>query len=43
LPTQLRIGNFIARPPDGDNRVPDAPEVANIKDNRLIIETYNYR
>lgn len=40
-PTQLRIANFIARPPDGDNRVPTAPEVASIKDGRLVIESYS--
>ena len=39
-PTQLRIASFIARPPDGDNRVPRAPEVASIKDGKLVIETY---
>ncbi|ATW25493.1 septum site-determining protein MinC [Candidatus Formimonas warabiya] len=39
-PTQLRIGNFISRAPDGDRPCPENPETARIKDGMLIIEKY---
>ncbi len=43
LPTQLRIANFIARAPEGEEIKPDCPEVAYIKDGNLIIEPYLMR
>lgn len=39
-PTQLRIGNIIARSPEGDLEKPDYPEIAYIKDDTMIIEPY---
>jgi septum site-determining protein MinC len=40
-PTQLRIGNLISRPPEGDRLESDHPETARItKNGSLIIEKY---
>ncbi|SMB92168.1 septum site-determining protein MinC [Desulfonispora thiosulfatigenes DSM 11270] len=39
-PTQLRIAEIITRAPDGDQMIPNDPEVARIKDKRVIIEKY---
>ncbi len=39
-PTQLRIANFITRAPDGDVAGPAVPEVARIKDGRVVIEAF---
>lgn len=39
-PTQLRIAEMITRAPDGDQMIPNDPEVASIKDNKVIIEKY---
>jgi len=39
-PTQLRIGDIIARPPDDDVDTLKMPEVARIKDGEVIIEPY---
>ncbi len=40
LPTQLRIANLISRAPDGDLTPSDYPEIAQIRDGRVIIESY---
>ncbi|MDQ7794015.1 MAG: septum site-determining protein MinC [bacterium] len=40
-PTQLRIGNYIARAPDGDITGPELPEVAQVKEGRVIIRPYH--
>lgn len=40
-PTQLRIGEFISRPPEGDpGGHGDVPEIARIGDGTVIIEPY---
>lgn len=39
-PTQLRIGDMIARPPDEIEGSYKVPEIARIKDGELIIEPY---
>jgi len=39
-PTQLRIADIIARPPDEDVNLSRWPEIAKIKDNMVIIEPY---
>jgi len=39
-PTQLRIGDKIARPPDDDIETWKLPEVAKIRDGEVIIEPY---
>lgn len=39
-PTQLRIGDMIARPPDDIEGTFKVPEVARIKDGEVIIEPY---
>jgi len=39
-PTQLRIGNILARAPDEEASVPDIPEIARVKDGTIIIEPY---
>lgn len=41
IPTQLRIADFIARPPDGDHRAPRSPEIARIREDRIVIEAYS--
>jgi len=40
LPMQLRIANYISRSPDEDLTRPIEPEVARIKDERIVDETY---
>ncbi|MDI7246251.1 MAG: septum site-determining protein MinC [Bacillota bacterium] len=43
MPTQLRIADAIARPPDGESRAPRTPEMAHIKEDHIVIETYSAR
>ena len=38
MPTQIRIGSKITRSPDDGSSAPSYPEVASVKDNRIIIE-----
>lgn len=40
MPTQLRIGDIIARAPDGDSSSSKVPEVAKIYNGEVIIEPY---
>lgn len=40
-PIQLRIGNHITRPPEGDNPDTDYPELARIKNGVVTIESFN--
>lgn len=40
-PTQLRIGNYIARAPDGDITGPELPEVAQVREGRVVIRPYH--
>lgn len=42
LPTQLRIANFIGRSPDGEVALSDHPEVAQIRDGMVVIESYPF-
>jgi septum site-determining protein MinC len=42
-PTQLRIGKFIARSPDELRPPHRAPEMARVRDGRIIIETWNFK
>lgn len=37
-PTQLRIASHITRPPDGEKYAVDYPEIARIKEGRVVIE-----
>jgi len=39
-PTQLRIGNHIARPPEGEGRRPKSPEMALVRDGRIVVEAW---
>jgi septum site-determining protein MinC len=39
-PTQIRIGKWITRPPDEGHEGPGYPEIAVVKENRIIIEPY---
>jgi septum site-determining protein MinC len=39
-PTQLRIANIITRSPDGDSTGPATPEIARVKDGKVIIEAF---
>ncbi len=39
-PTQVRIAEIIARPPEGEIIKPEYPEIAYIKDGNLVIEPY---
>lgn len=39
-PTQLRIGNMIVRPPDEEVKTYKLPEIAKIKNSKVIIEPY---
>jgi len=39
-PTQLRIGNYISRPPEGDAARPAVPEVAQVKEGVVVIDPY---
>ncbi|NLS44453.1 MAG: septum site-determining protein MinC [Firmicutes bacterium] len=41
MPTQLRIADLIARPPDDEHKVPGSPEVARVKNGRIVIEAYS--
>lgn len=41
MPTQLRIADLIARSPDDEHKTPSGPEVARIKDGRIVIEAYS--
>ena len=41
MPTQLRIADFIARSPDDEHKTPSGPEVARIKNERIVIEAYS--
>ena len=40
LPTQLRIGSIIARPPEGEVIKSLYPEIAYVRDGNLVIEPY---
>lgn len=40
-PTQLRIGEHITRPPDGQAAGPGRPEIARIKDGVVTIERFS--
>jgi septum site-determining protein MinC len=40
-PTQLRIADFIARSPDNEVHDSGVPEVARMKNNTVVIETYS--
>lgn len=39
-PTQLRIADYIARPPDEDCDNPERPEIGLVRDGALTIETF---
>ena len=39
-PTQLRIANHITRAPDGEEIIPNQPEVARIRNGIVVIEKY---
>ena len=39
-PTQLRIANYITRPPDNEQAEPDYPEMASIKGGVVTIESF---
>lgn len=39
-PVQLRVGSVIGRAPDGQVARPDAPEVARLRDDALVIERF---
>ncbi|MGE5396739.1 MAG: septum site-determining protein MinC [Chitinophagales bacterium] len=39
-PTQIRIANHITRPPEGEEYITHEPEIARIKDGRVIIEKF---
>ncbi|NLJ59617.1 MAG: septum site-determining protein MinC [Firmicutes bacterium] len=41
MPTQLRIADLIARSPDGEHKAPRSPEVARIRNERIVIEAYS--
>jgi len=36
-PTQLRLADFVARPPDGEHSRPKGPEIARIEDGTVVI------
>lgn len=40
-PTQLRIAGVISRPPEDKEEAPQAPEIARLKDDVIVIEPYN--
>ncbi len=42
-PTQLRIADAIARPPDGEHKAPRSPEMARIGEDGIVIEAYSAR
>ena len=39
-PTQLRIGNHIARPPEGGERPSAIPEVAQVKEGKIVVKAW---
>ncbi len=39
-PTQLRIANYIARSPDGEDFNPNQPEIARVRDGTVVIEAF---
>jgi septum site-determining protein MinC len=39
-PTQLRIGNHIARPPDQERQDDRPPEMARVQGNRIVVEPW---
>jgi len=39
-PTQLRIGNHIARPPEGGEKSSAMPEVAQVKEGKIVVEAW---
>ncbi len=39
-PTQLRIANYISRPPDGRAKTPEKPEIARIKSGQIEIDRF---
>lgn len=41
-PSQIRIGSHIARPPDR-GRPPRVPEIANVQEDRIVVERWNKR
>jgi septum site-determining protein MinC len=42
-PTQLRIGKHIARAPDEYEPQPRGPELARVRDGRIVIEAWNLK
>ncbi|MCR4401829.1 MAG: septum site-determining protein MinC [Firmicutes bacterium] len=43
MPTQLRIADAIARPPDGESKAPRTPEMARVRGDQIVIEAYSAR
>ncbi len=43
VPTQLRIGNYIARAPDEHKSPTRGPETARVRDGHILIEAWNVR
>jgi septum site-determining protein MinC len=41
FPTQLRIGEYIARPADDDKRGASSPEVATVRDGVIVVEPWD--
>lgn len=41
VPTQLRIGDLIARPPDDVDRSRVTPEIARVQDGRIVVEVWH--
>lgn len=41
VPTQLRIGNHIARAPDDEPREPAVPEIARVDEKGIVVEPWN--
>jgi septum site-determining protein MinC len=39
-PTQLRIGGVISRPPDNDQESARSPEVARVRDGKIVIDSF---
>ncbi len=40
-PVQLRIGTLASRPPDDDALPPETPEVASVKNDQIVVESWN--
>ncbi len=40
VPIQLRIGDHIARAPDEEGREPPGPEVARVREGRIVVESW---